>query len=162
MKNKKEEKKPDPLICTHHEARRDYFVLETIEAGIVLTGAEVKSLREAKSSLAGSFARFEKNELFMYNFYIAPYEKASSVNPPDPNKPRKLLLHKSQLEKIHSKVKEKGIALIPLKLYWNLYGIAKVELSLAKGKKHHDKRAEIKKDTTRREIDRAIKNRNRK
>ena len=162
MKNKKDEKKPDPLIATHHEARRDYFIIESIEAGIVLTGAEVKSLRDAKSSLAGSFARFEKGELFIYNFYIAPYEKAHSNNPPDPNKPRKLLLHRSQLEKIHSKVKEKGVALIPLKLYWNPFGIAKAEIALAKGKKHHDKRAEIKKGDTRREIDRAIKNRNRK
>ena len=108
MKNKKEEKKPDPLIATHHEARRDYFVLESIETGIVLRGAEVKSLREAKSSLSGSFARFEKAELFIYNFYIAPYEKASINNPVDPNQPRKLLLHRSQLEKIHVQVKEKG------------------------------------------------------
>lgn len=161
MKNKKEAKKPDPIIVTHHEARRDYFVLESIEAGIMLTGAEVKSLRDAKSGLSGSFARFEKHELFIYNFYIAPYEKANVNNPEDPSHPRKLLLHRSQLEKIHAQVKEKGVALIPLKLYWNKFGIAKVELALAKGKKHYDKRAEIKKDTVRREIDRAIKNRNR-
>lgn len=162
MKGKKEEKKPDPLIVSHHEARRDYFVLESLEAGIVLTGAEVKSLREAKSSLSGSFARFEKSQLFIYNFYIAPYEKANINNPVDPNHARKLLLHRSQLEKIHAQVKEKGIALIPLKLYWNARGIAKVELALAKGKKLYDKRSEIKKDTVRREIDRAIKNRNRR
>ena len=161
MKNKKEEKKPDPLIVSHHEARRDYFIIETLETGIVLEGWEVKSLREAKSSLSGSFARFEKNELFIYNFYIAPYEKASLLNPVDPNHQRKLLLRRPQLERIHAQVKEKGIALIPLKLYWSKTGIAKVELALAKGKKLYDKRAEIKKDTTRREIDRAIKNRNR-
>ena len=156
------EKKPDPVIVTHHEARRDYFIIESIEAGIMLRGSEVKSLRDAKSSLTGSYARFEKNELFVYNFYIAPYVKANLNNPEDPSQPRKLLLHRSQLEKIHSRVKEKGVALIPLKLYWNAHGIAKMELALAKGKKFHDKRAEIKKDTVRREIDRAIKNRNRR
>ena len=162
MKNKKDEKTPNPVIATHHEARRDYFVLETIEAGVVLRGCEVKSLREAKSGLGGSFARFEKEELFLHNLYIAPYEKAGIDNPEDPSHPRKLLLHRSQLEKIHSRVKEKGVALIPLKLYWNQHGIAKVELALAKGKKHYDKRSEIKKDTIRREIDRAVKNRNRR
>ena len=162
MKNKKEEKKPDPLIVSHHEARRDYFVLESMEAGIMLKGSEVKSLREARSSLSGSFARFEKNELFIYNFYIAPYDKAGKTNPPDPNQPRKLLMRRAQLEKIHAQVKEKSVTLIPLKLYWNVRGIAKVELAIAKGKKLFDKRAEIKKDTVRREIDRAIKNRNRK
>ncbi len=161
MKNKKEEKKPDPIIVTHHEARRDYFVIESHEAGIVLKGAEVKSLRDAKAGLSGSFARFEKGELFIFNLYIAPYEKASINNPSDPSHPRKLLMHKSQLGKIHAQVKEKGVALIPLKMYWNKFGIAKVELALAKGKKLWDKRADIKKDTVRREIDRAIKNRNR-
>ena len=156
------EKKPDPIIVTHHEARRDYFILETLEAGLMLCGSEVKSLREAKSSLSGSFARFEKEELYIYNFYIAPYEKANINNPEDPSHPRKLLLHRSQLEKLYAQVREKGVALVPLKLYWNNHGIAKVELALAKGKKHYDKRSEIKKDTVRREIDRAIKNRNRR
>ena len=158
--HKKDEKKPDPVIVTHHEARRDYFVIESMECGIVLTGAEVKSLRDAKTGLSGSFARFDKNELYIYNFYVAPYEKANINNPKDPIHPRKLLLHRDQLDRIHDQMKQKGLALIPLKLYWNKNGIAKVELALAKGKKNFDKRSDIKKENIRRDIDRAIKNRN--
>ena len=160
MKSKSEEPKDRQSIATHKEAMRDYFVLEAVEAGIVLGGCEVKSLREAKSNLAGSFARLEKGEVFLHNLYIAPYEMGNRENL-DPLRPRKLLLHRSQIRKLEAKTAEKGLALIPLKLYFS-HGIAKVELAVARGKNHYDKRSDIKKKTSLREIDRAIKNRNRK
>lgn len=158
MKDK--EKKKDPTITTNKEARRDYFIIESLEAGIALVGCEVKSLRESQSSLAGSFARFEGEELFLYNLYIAPYEQGNRENL-ETRRERKLLLHRSQLEKLRSRVQEKGQALIPLRLYFNEHNIAKVELALAKGKTHQDRREDIKKHSSQRDIDRAIKNRNR-
>lgn len=154
------EKKEIKIITTHHEARRDYFILETYEAGMVLAGCEVKSLRESQASLAGSFARFEKEALFLYNLYIAPYKKGNFDNE-EPLRPRKLLLHRSQLLRLKAKTQEKGLALIPLKLYFNDHGVAKIELAVGRGKKLYDKRSDIKKQTVKREIDRAIKNRNR-
>ena len=154
------EKKQDPVIVTNHEARRDYFVLETVEAGLMLVGCEVKSLRDHQASLAGSFARFEKEELFLYSLYIAPYEMGNRENL-EPKRDRKLLLHRSQLSKLKAKMVEKGLAIIPLKLYFNDYGMAKVELAVCKGKTHRDQRDDIKKRTADREMDRAMKNRNR-
>jgi SsrA-binding protein len=160
VKDKKEkEKAADPVITTNREARHFYHILDTMEAGIMLVGCEVKSLRNANSSLVGSFARMEKDELFLYNLYIAPYEMGNRENP-DTKRPRKLLLHRQQIERLRSKMQEKGLTLIPLKMYFH-HGLAKVELALAKGKNVSDKRSDIKKDTTRREIDRAIKNKNR-
>lgn len=161
MKNKKEEKKEGKVITTHREARHFYEVLETYEAGIVLVGCEVKSLRDSQASLSGSFARFEGAALFLMNAYIAPYERGNRENP-ETKRPRKLLMHKSQLEKLKARVQERGLALIPLKLYFNKDGIAKLELSLAKSKKFHDQRKDIKTKQVKRDIDRAIKNRNRK
>ncbi len=155
------EKKEDPAITTNREARRDYFILETLEAGIVLGGCEVKSLREKQASLAGSFARIEGDELFLYNLYIAPYDKGGRENL-ETKRQRKLLVHKSQLHKLKTKTVEKGMVLIPLKMYFNNRGIAKVELSVAKGKKLYDKRSDIKKASTLRDIDREVKSRNRK
>ena len=129
------EKKQDPVIATNREARRDYFILDTLEAGIMLAGCEVKSLRESKASLSGSFARLDGNEVFLYNLYIAPYAMGNREN----------------LEPLRER-----------KLYFNDRGMAKVELAVVKGKKAHDKRSDIKKHAVSREIDRAIKNRNRK
>ncbi len=157
---KEKEKKQDPTITTNKEARRDYFIIESLEAGIALVGCEVKSLRESQSSLAGSFARFEGEELFLYNLYIAPYERGNRENL-EPKRDRKLLLHRSQLTKLHARMQEKGQALIPLRLYFNEHNIVKVEIALAKGKTHHDRRDDIKKQSAKRDIDRAIKNRNR-
>lgn len=159
MKKSPKEDPANLIIATNHEARRDYFILETAEAGIVLAGCEVKSLRTAKAGLSGSFARMEGSELFLYNLYIAPYEMGNRENP-EPTRPRKLLLHRRQIERIHSQIKEKGLAIIPLKLYFS-HGIAKVEIAVAKGKKLWDKRQDIKKQAQKKDIDRAIKNRNR-
>ena len=150
----------DSVITTNREARRDYHILETLETGIILVGCEVKSLRERKASLSGSFARVDGAGVVLYNLYIAPYEQGNRENP-KPTRERKLLLHRSQIEKLKIKTREKGFALVPLRLYFK-HGLAKVELALAKGKNLYDKRMEIKKQTTLREIDRAIKNRNRK
>ena len=155
------EKKENPTIATHREARHYYEILETVEAGIVLVGCEVKSLREGQCSLAGTFARFEGPDLMMQNFYIAPYPQGNRENP-DPRRLRKLLLHKSQLEKLRARVQERGFALIPLKMYFNDRGIAKVELGVAKSKKLHDQRSDTKKREAERQMDRAVKNRNRK
>jgi SsrA-binding protein len=152
------EKPEDVVITTNRDARRDYFVLETMEAGIALVGCEVKSLRASNSSLAGAFARMEKEELFLYNLYIAPYIQGNRENP-ESKRPRKLLLHRSQIEKLHQKVKEKGLAIVPLKMYFT-HGLAKVEIALVKGKNHYDRRQDIKSNNTRREIDRAVKDRN--
>ena len=149
------------VITTHHEARRDYFVLETFEAGLVLVGCEVKSLRDKKASLAGSFARVDEDNVILYKLYIAPYDKGGRENPDESTRERKLLLHRSQIEKLKAKTQEKGLALIPLKLYFSDRGIAKIELAVAKGKNLYDKRADMKKQSANREIDRAIKNRNR-
>ncbi len=149
------------IITTNHEAGRDYFIIETIEAGLVLAGCEVKSLREKKASLAGSFARIEEEGATLYNLYIAPYEMGNRENPDEPTRQRKLLLHRSELERLRGKFQEKGLAFIPLKLYFNDHGIAKVQLAVAKGKKLYDKRRDITQKQVARDIDRAIKNRNR-
>ncbi len=161
MKPKKDEKPEDSNITTHREARHHYEILESLEVGIVLVGCEVKSLRMANCSLAGSFARFEKNELYLQNAYIAPYAQGGRENPTEPTRLRKLLLHKSQIEKLRARVQEKGLVLIPLKMYFSTKGIAKVELGLGRGKKHGDQRTDIKKREATRQIDRAIKYRNR-
>ena len=155
------EKKVNPLIATHREARHFYEILEVVEAGIVLVGCEVKSLRDAQCSLAGTFARFEGSDLVVQNLYIAPYLQGNRENP-DPRRLRKLLLHRSQLEKLKGRTQERGLALIPLKMYFNSHGIAKLELGLAKSKKLHDQRSDIKKRDAERQMDRAVKNRNRK
>jgi len=155
------EKAEDPVITTNREARRDYFILETLEAGLVLGGCEVKSLRDRQASLVGSFARVQGDEAVLYNLYIAPYAMGNRENL-EPKRERKLLLHRSQINKLKAKTVEKGLVLIPLKLYFNNHGIAKVELAVAKGKKLYDKRSDIKKASAAREVDRAIKNRNRK
>ena len=105
-KRKEEDKTQDFVVTTHHEARRDYFIIETFEAGLVLVGCEVKSLRAKNASLSGSFARFEKEELFLYNLYIAPYEKGNRENPDESKRPRKLLLHRSQINKLLIKTQE--------------------------------------------------------
>ena len=155
------EKKEDPVITTHREARHFYEILESLEVGIVLVGCEVKSLRETGASLAGSFARFDGKELMLQNLYIAPYLQGNRENP-DPKRLRKLLLHKPQLEKLKGQMQERGLVLIPLKMYFNKFGIAKIELGLGKGKQMKDQRRDIKKREADRQMDRAMKNRNRK
>ncbi|MFA5200277.1 MAG: SsrA-binding protein SmpB [Candidatus Omnitrophota bacterium] len=145
-------------IATNRKAYRDYEVLESLETGIELKGSEVKSLRQKKINLDDSFARFEANEIFLYNAHISHYTEASYLNV-DPDRPRKLLLHKNQIQRIIGKLTQKGLTLIPLKVYFNTRGFVKVELALCKGKKLYDKRQSIKQRETDREVRRAIKNR---
>jgi SsrA-binding protein len=139
-------------IATNKQAYRDYIVLDTLESGIELKGSEVKSLRDNKINLKDSFARIEGREVILYNTHISPYEQASYLNV-EPTRPRRLLLHRSQIRKLYSEVSQKGLTLVPLKVYFNTRGFAKVELALCKGKKLYDKRRDIK----RREIDLKIR-----
>ena len=148
-------KTSDSSIAKNREAFHDYHILETVEAGLVLKGTEVKSLRSHHASLVGSFARLENGELFVYNLHIAPYEHGSIFNP-DPKRERKLLLHRNQIRDLATKTQSKGLTLIPLKLYFK-EGIVKMELGLAKGKRQYDKREAIKTRDQRREIQQALK-----
>lgn len=146
------------IIITNRKAYRDYEVLESVESGIELKGSEVKSLRAGKINLDDSFARSEKEEIFLYNAHISHYTEASYLNV-DPDRPRKLLLHKGQIQRIVGKLTQKGLTLIPLKVYFNDRGFVKVELALCKGKKLYDKRESIKRRETDREMRRVVKNR---
>ena len=157
----KEDKKPViEQIAKHSEAFRDYEILEAMEAGIKLTGTEVKSLRNGKCNLKDSYGRFDKGELFVYNIHIAPYAQGNIFNH-EPTRARKLLLHKNQLQRFFGRMTQSGLALIPLKIYFK-HGLAKCEIALAKSKKSYDHRTDIKKKEMKREIDRAVKSRNRR
>ncbi|OQX53583.1 MAG: SsrA-binding protein [Candidatus Omnitrophica bacterium 4484_213] len=140
-------------IATNRKARYDYTILESLEAGIELKGSEVKSLREGKVSLKDSFAHIEKEEVFLSNLYIGPFSQSSDAKY-DPLRLRKLLLHKREINRLAGKVAEKGMALIPLKLYFKR-DLAKVELAVAKGKRAYDKREKIKKREVEREMKKA-------
>lgn len=147
-------------IATNKKAFRDYFFLERWECGIALTGGEVKSLRQGSASFTDSFARVDDEEVWLYNLHIAPYAQASYLNE-DPDRKRKLLLHKKEIQKIFGLVTQKNLTLIPTKIYFNRRGIAKVEIALAKGKKIYDKRETIKKRDEEREIRRAVRQKSR-
>jgi len=137
-------------IAVNRQARHDYHVRETYEAGLVLRGTEVKSLRLGKVNLKDSFARIEGGELFLYNMHVSPYDQGNRYNH-DPVRPRKLLMNKYEIIRLGSKMAERGLSLIPLQLYFNEKGLAKVELALAQGKKLYDKREDIaKRDLARR------------
>ncbi len=127
------------VIAENRRARFDYFIEETIEAGLILTGTEVKSLREGRANIAESYASAENDEIVLINADIPPYGQANRFNH-EPRRPRKLLLHRKQLDKLTGAVQREGRTLIPLRLYFNEKGRAKLELALAKGKKLHDKR----------------------
>jgi len=149
------------VIATNRKAYRDYIVLESFECGIELKGSEVKSLRQGKVNLNDSFARLEKNEIILYNTYISPYEEASYLNV-EPVRQRKLLLHRNQIRKITGELTQRGFTLIPLKVYFNDRGFAKIELALCKGKRLYDKREDIKRREMDMEMRRALKARRRK
>ena len=149
------EKNGTKTAATNRRAHHEYFILETMEAGIALTGTEVKSLRQAKANINDAYARVDNGECILYDMHISPYDFSNRINP-DPRRPRKLLLHKKEILKLHGEMKEKGLTLIPLKVYFTR-GMAKVELGLAKGKKLYDKRDDIAKKEANRKIDRAMK-----
>ena len=146
------------LIANNKKAYHDYFILDTYETGISLAGTEVKSLRMGKCSIKESFVRIENGEVFIYGIHISPYEKGNIFNK-DPLRPRKLLLHKYEINKLLGKTKEKGIAIVPLKVYFK-GSLVKVEIGLAKGKKLYDKRQDIAKKDQQREASRDFKIRN--
>ena len=151
-------KKGTSLIANNKKAYHDYFIDEKYEAGIALAGTEVKSLRLGKCSIKESFVRVEHGEVLVYCMHISPYEKGNIFNK-DPLRVRKLLLHRYEIRKIESKLKEKGLTLIPLQVYFK-DSLVKVELGLARGKKLYDKREDIAKKDQRREAEREFKVRN--
>jgi len=128
------------VVAENRRARRDYFIEDVIEAGIVLTGTEVKSLREGKAAIAEAYASPEKDGIWLINANIPEYSAGNRENHP-PKRPRKLLLHSREIERLSQAVERKGYTLAPLKLFFNARGIAKLEIGLARGRKHHDKRA---------------------
>jgi len=144
--------------ATNRKAFRDFEVLESVECGLELKGSEVKSLREGRAVLNDSFARIEKGQVFLYNTNITPYEQASYLNV-ESARVRRLLLHKNQIDKLNGKLTQKGLTLVPLKIYFNDRGFAKVELALCKGKKLYDKREDVRKRETDLGIRRVMKNR---
>lgn len=146
------------VICTNRKLFRDYEVLDTFECGIALKGSEVKSLREARANIDDSFARPEGREVLLYHCHITPYEKASYFKE-EATRPRRLLLHRSQINRLIMAVQQRGCSLAPMKMYFNRKGFVKVALSLVKGRKAYDKRQEIKRKETERDMRKIIKNR---
>ncbi len=146
------------LIANNKKAYHDYFIDEKYEAGIVLAGTEVKSLRMGKCSIKESFVRIENGEMLIYGMHVSPYEKGNIFNK-DPLRVRKLLLHKSEINKLTGKIKEKGYTIVPLQVYFR-GSLAKIEVGLARGKKLYDKRQDIAKKDMRREAEREYKVRN--
>lgn len=146
------------LIANNKKAYHDYFIEDTYEAGIALHGTEVKSVRMGKCSVKEAFIRIENGEVIAYGLHISPYEKGNIFNR-DPLRPKKLLLHRSEINKIQGKIKEKGYTLVPLKVYIK-GSLIKVEIGLARGKKLYDKRQDIAKKDQRREAEREFKVKN--
>lgn len=145
------------VVATNRKAKHNYFLLDTYEAGIVLKGSEIKSIRAGRISLAQAYVSTDGREAWLMNAHVAPYNEASRFNH-EPLRPRKLLLHASEIRKLSEKVRQKGATIVPLRVYIK-DGLAKVEIALAKGKKHYDKRAEIAKRDVQRELDRRYKQR---
>jgi len=144
------------VVATNRKARRDYQIAETYEAGIELRGNEVKSLRTKSCTLTDSFAKIERNEVFLYNVHIPEFEKSSFFKTKT-TRTRKLLFHKNEIKKLTGLTLQRGFSLIPLKIYFNKQGIAKAEIALARGKHSFDKRKKLKDDVVKRETDRALK-----
>jgi SsrA-binding protein len=144
----------EKVVARNRRARHEYFILETFEAGIALQGSEIKSVRAGQISLAEAFVRIDGKEAWLEDAHIAPYEQASIYNH-EPRRPRKLLLHSAEIRRLWNTVRQKGVTIIPLSVYLK-NGRAKVEIATAKGKKLYDKRAEIAKRDTQREIERNL------
>jgi len=142
-------------ITVNRKAYHDYHILETVEAGIALTGTEIKSIRAGGVNIRDAYARPERGELWLFNAHVASYQAGSYYNH-EPNRPRKLLLHRRQIDELAGMVTQKGLTLVPLKLYIKR-GVAKLELGVAKGKRLHDKREAMARRETSREISRALK-----
>lgn len=148
--------KTEKVVATNRKAFHDYTIEEKLEAGIVLTGTEVKSLREGRVNLRESYASVDRGEVFLHHCHISPYSHGNIMNH-DPVRRRKLLLHRKQINKLLGKTQQKGLTLVPLRIYFSPRGQAKVEIALAKGKKQYDRREAIKGREAAREVERAIK-----
>ena len=146
------------IVASNRKARHEYFIEDTIEAGIVLKGTEVKSIRAGRINVKESYAIVENGEIFVYNMHISPYEQGNIYNV-DPIRKRKLLLHKREIQRLEAQVMQKGYTLIPLTVYINEDGLVKIELALGKGKKLYDKREDIAKRDAMRKIERQVKER---
>ena len=147
----------EKTICVNRRARHDYFIEETFEAGMVLMGSEVKSLRDGRANLKDSYVRILKGEALLLNAHISPYPAANQFNH-QPTRTRKLLLHKREIRRLAGRISERGLTLIPLRLYFK-NGKAKAELGLARGKKLYDKRDTLRKRAVQREVERSLKSR---
>ena len=147
------------IACENRKARHDFFIHETYETGLALQGTEVKSLRAGRANLKDSYAVIKDGEIFVENMHISPYEQGNIFNH-DPLRPRKLLLHKSEIIKLFSQTREKGYTLVPLKIYF-VRGKAKLELALVSGKKNYDKRQDLADKAAKRDMERAMKDRQR-
>ena len=147
-------------IAENRKARHDYFIEEVLEAGLELTGTEVKSMRLGRVNLRDSFARVMNGEVFLMNCHVAPYDKGNRWNH-EPYRNRKLLLHKKEIRELQAKVKQDGMTLVPLRLYFDKHGRAKLSLAVARGKKQYDKRHSIHEREANRHIDRVMKDRTR-
>lgn len=145
----------EKVISRNRKAQHDYFIDETYESGIVLTGTEVKSVRQARVNLKDSYAQVDSGEIFLYNMHISPYDRGNRFNH-DPLRRRKLLMHRREISRLTGKVKEKGYTLVPVKIYLK-GGLIKIELALAKGKRMYDKRQSLREKESRREAERALK-----
>ena len=154
-----EKPKSIKIVAENRRARHDYHIHETFEAGIVLTGTEIKSLRGGRANLTDSYAKIENKELFLISAHISPYEQGNRFNH-EPRRNRKLLMHKAEIVRLLSKTREKGFTLVPLKIYLS-HGMAKVELALASGKDLYDKRQAAAEHDAKREVDRVMRDRQR-
>ena len=157
MASKKPAAGGEQIVCVNRQARHNYFIDETYEAGLMLVGSEVKSLRDGKANIKDSYARIDGDELWLMQAHISPYAGANQFNH-EPTRTRKLLLHAREIERLTGKTKERGLTLIPLKIYFK-NGRAKVELGLARGKKLYDKRETLRRKVAQREVERSIKSR---
>ena len=153
----KQEKKVN-LTFKNKRAFHDYFILDSLEAGIELKGSEVKAIREGRINLKDSFIRIVKNELYIFNMHITHLSTAHTTFRPDERRERKLLLHRREIDKLMSKVTKDGNTIVPIKLYFNSRNMVKLQIANAQGKKLHDKREDLKKKTMQRETQQALKN----
>ena len=147
-------------VAENRKARHEYFIEDTYECGIALVGTEVKSIRAGKVNLKDSYAQVKNGECYLIGMHVSPYEQGNIFNR-DPFRERKLLLHKKQIRQLQEQVKEKGMALVPVKMYFKDNSLVKVELAVARGKKLYDKRATMAARDSRREVERALKERSR-
>ncbi len=160
MKKEKQKRDAGTVLSSNRKAFHDYHIESKFEVGLVLLGTEVKALREGHLNLRDSYAAIHRGEVILHNCHIGAYSHGNQMNH-EPLRPRKLLLHKKEIERLQAKVQQKGLTLVPLRLYFNVRGRVKLELALGRGKKTYDRRDTVKQREAKREIERALKTANR-